>query len=305
MIDLNFIQEECIVCKKRFIEDDDIVVCETCGTPYHRECYNQVGKCINTEYHENGWTFSEKHRKPNEVLQSNSNKSQQFNVDSVSINGSSNSDNFTEDNYDRVISVSNDILRQVNLDPNEDCSGVTLLEFYLYTKSLFSTKMFHKTFTEKHKNVFNVWAFLFSEYYMVSKNMYVPAVFTFLINFVITIPLLIWNSPEYIVNQMSDTFSSVSFKIILVISLILLAVFRLFIGYKTLPLYFKECVSNIKSIKHGMNFRKLTNHDFLRSLIDVRSGMNFLAILIVFICSQIFNTYFYFLLNLFLSYFGG
>jgi len=300
---LNFIDEECMVCKKKFVEDDDIVVCETCGTPYHRECYRQVEKCINAEYHEHGWTFSEKHRKPSDILQESSTKSQQLGIDSIQ--GSNSKYNASEDNYDKVISVSNDILNQVNLNPNEDCSGVTLLEFYLYTKSLFSTKKFHKASKEKSKNVFNIWAFLFSEYYMVSKNMYVPAVFTFLIDFVITVPFLIWSSPDYIVNQVLDVFGSTTFNIVLAISLVLLAVFRLFIGYKTLPLYFKGCVSNIKAIKHSMERRKLSNHDFLKSLIDVRSSVNFLAILIVFMCSQIFNTYFYFLLNLFLSYLGG
>ena len=291
---LNFVHEECIICKKKFLEDDDIVVCETCGTPYHRECYNSVGKCINTEYHKNGWTFSEKHSKPADILNQKTKNLSEVKVD-----------NFIQDNYDKVISVSNNILNQVNLDPNEKCSGVTLLEFYLYSKSLFSTKKFYKMSTEKSKNVFNIWAFLFSEYYMVSKNMYVPAVFTFLINFIIAIPILIWSSPQYLVGQMSDIFTSSAFKIVLVISVVLSAVFRLFVGYKTLPIYFKKCVNNIKEIKYSMKSQNKPYQDFLRSLVDAKNNTNFLAMLIVFICSQIFNTYFYFILSLIISYFGG
>ncbi len=41
----------CIVCTEQFKEDDDIVVCPECGTPYHRECYAKSGKCLNTELH--------------------------------------------------------------------------------------------------------------------------------------------------------------------------------------------------------------------------------------------------------------
>ena len=44
----------CIGCKSTFDPDDDIVVCPECGTPYHRDCWNAHGHCINTELHETG-----------------------------------------------------------------------------------------------------------------------------------------------------------------------------------------------------------------------------------------------------------
>ncbi len=50
----DYIGSHCPVCKKTFKEDDDIVVCPECGTPYHRECYKETGKCINTELHKSG-----------------------------------------------------------------------------------------------------------------------------------------------------------------------------------------------------------------------------------------------------------
>lgn len=48
----NYIGSKCISCGEAFKEGDDIVVCPECGTPYHRECYLNEGKCINTELHE-------------------------------------------------------------------------------------------------------------------------------------------------------------------------------------------------------------------------------------------------------------
>lgn len=48
---------KCIVCGEVFKDDDDIVVCPECGTPYHRKCYEKNGKCINTELHEKHETF--------------------------------------------------------------------------------------------------------------------------------------------------------------------------------------------------------------------------------------------------------
>lgn len=45
---------ECKACGKEFTQDDDIVVCPECGTPYHRECYSREGGCVNTALHESG-----------------------------------------------------------------------------------------------------------------------------------------------------------------------------------------------------------------------------------------------------------
>ncbi len=54
-----FTGSECLVCKEKFIDSDDIVVCPQCGTPYHRECYAKEGSCINTSLHEENKSWSE------------------------------------------------------------------------------------------------------------------------------------------------------------------------------------------------------------------------------------------------------
>lgn len=57
----NYIGEKCLECNSQFTNDDDIVVCPTCGTPYHRECYFKNNKCINEELHNsNSFWKSEK-----------------------------------------------------------------------------------------------------------------------------------------------------------------------------------------------------------------------------------------------------
>lgn len=48
---------ECPVCKKIFEDGDDIVTCPDCGTPHHRECYNMIGKCVNSGLHNSGYEF--------------------------------------------------------------------------------------------------------------------------------------------------------------------------------------------------------------------------------------------------------
>lgn len=49
---------QCIICQNAFTDDEDIVVCPDCGTPYHRACWEAKGKCINSSLHAVGgsWT---------------------------------------------------------------------------------------------------------------------------------------------------------------------------------------------------------------------------------------------------------
>ena len=49
----------CEGCGRPLALTDDIVVCPDCGAPYHRECYEKLGRCIHTPTHGAGyeWTF--------------------------------------------------------------------------------------------------------------------------------------------------------------------------------------------------------------------------------------------------------
>ena len=48
----------CPVCKQKFKEADDIVVCPDCGTPYHRECWKKVGVCVHQADHAAGFEWT-------------------------------------------------------------------------------------------------------------------------------------------------------------------------------------------------------------------------------------------------------
>ncbi len=50
----NHVGSNCFYCDKEFTEQDDVVVCPECGTPYHRECWKKAGKCTNEALHETG-----------------------------------------------------------------------------------------------------------------------------------------------------------------------------------------------------------------------------------------------------------
>ena len=58
---MDYIGNKCPVCQKYFHADDDIVVCPDCGTPHHRECYEQTGHCANESFHSQGYDYQAEH----------------------------------------------------------------------------------------------------------------------------------------------------------------------------------------------------------------------------------------------------
>lgn len=49
---LDYTGIKCPVCGVPFRSGDDIVVCPQCGAPYHRACYQEKGKCIFDDLHQ-------------------------------------------------------------------------------------------------------------------------------------------------------------------------------------------------------------------------------------------------------------
>lgn len=47
----------CPVCEQAFTDEDDIVVCPDCGTPYHRACWQKVGVCMHQSEHAAGFEW--------------------------------------------------------------------------------------------------------------------------------------------------------------------------------------------------------------------------------------------------------
>lgn len=63
---MDFIGYDCDGCAKPFHADDDIVVCPICGTPQHRECYDNLGHCVNEEKHAENYSWEQEHKQAKE-----------------------------------------------------------------------------------------------------------------------------------------------------------------------------------------------------------------------------------------------
>jgi hypothetical protein len=53
---------ECPVCHQLIRPDDDLVVCPDCGAPYHRSCYEKVGRCVYAARHGADFEWTPPHK---------------------------------------------------------------------------------------------------------------------------------------------------------------------------------------------------------------------------------------------------
>ena len=60
----NYTGNKCPVCHKAFTDQDDIVVCPDCGTPYHRACWPADGHCVNADKHGTGFEWKPENAAP-------------------------------------------------------------------------------------------------------------------------------------------------------------------------------------------------------------------------------------------------
>lgn len=60
---VDFKGEKCVACNNEFKEGDNIVVCPECGSPYHKECYANNGKCVNEKLHKTGGSWEPHERR--------------------------------------------------------------------------------------------------------------------------------------------------------------------------------------------------------------------------------------------------
>ncbi len=57
------IGDPCFACHNPLQENDDIVICPDCGTPYHRACWKEHGVCLNIPLHESGGAYQSPDKK--------------------------------------------------------------------------------------------------------------------------------------------------------------------------------------------------------------------------------------------------
>lgn len=239
-----YIGEKCMICGSVFEEDQEIVVCPDCGTPYHKTCWFTENKCINTELHNNGGEWQPQSEMQNALPQTgesvkcvrcgkenppgqrfcgecgmplnvNRDEPRPFNSPeerskdefSNSMNGGSN--NFTnyqspQDPFGYGMPV-----QSIKLTAQSDMDGIKLGDFFDYigTRSLSVIANFVKFAKTGAKTSFNIAALLFPEFYFFYRRMIKQGVLFLLASFLLNIPTLILYGQTGLLGQVYFTTS--------------------------------------------------------------------------------------------------
>ncbi len=238
----------CIVCNSAFHEDDDIVVCPECGTPYHRDCYHAEGKCINEALHQNGgsWQIEKRHEQEAEKRAAHQAEMQQ---------------QAAQRERDGMVDVSNapiyDGIRMNNdpclgLDPNEQMDGVTVKEMtsFIATNRFYYLPVFRMMKKTGKKLSFNITCLFFPELYFANRKMWAMTLLSILLKFMIAIP----TSLVMLSEQMGMTFDwinmeSTLFSVVVNLSSLVDLAFSMICCLFGNYFYYRFALKKIKNVK--------------------------------------------------------
>lgn len=209
---MNYKGEKCFACNEIFNENDDVVVCPECGTPYHRECYKEQGQCINHQLHETGegWKRTITESPKTENLSENSETSEQHyktcprcltknnpNSDSCINCGATLTPDADETDEDELNSKMSDYFIGFDVskpcfgfDPNEDFEGAKMSEIFSFVKTntLYYIPIFKKMKSLGSKISFNLISFFFPYFYFANRKMWIMSLVSVLVTFILGIP---------------------------------------------------------------------------------------------------------------------
>lgn len=273
----------CISCGEVFKQGDDIVVCPECGTPYHRECYQREGSCINLSLHETGHAWKPVTEEEAAAAETNENG----NVRCMRCGQENPADNLFctkcglplhqnepperpfNDNYNAAPDYNNtqgfgDRSQQgaampypntIMLDKSSEIDGITIEDYACYIKSnpIYFITTFFRFFKLKTKLSFNFGAVIFPEFYMLYRKMYVRGIIMLLLSFVMSVPAYIYMGTQEFMGQVFITGASFvegkTFQLIYQASYYGFWAIRLLLGFSVNYMYYSSVKKNIRRIK--------------------------------------------------------
>lgn len=305
---MNYIGDKCPYCGMEFTKDDDVVVCPECGTPHHRQCYEQNNNsCVNREKHSPDFVYEAEHKNVHGGQEQNG-KASDKNVCAVckSENGpaasyckncgaplSKHQNAGGQENHQQIPIFLDPL---AGLDPKEEFdAGITVGETAKYVKQ--STPYFMSVFNNIKKfgrSRFNFAAAIFSGGYLLYRKQYklgafitaIQALMIILSGFISTLPvyqnyiLMISNSTSANVRQnMYDyIFSLEPYDLILMMLPYFFAMVNIAIavvlGITENRLYFSHCKKKIRKIKSTC-----TNDEQVSAQLQTKGGVNVVLVI--------------------------
>lgn len=313
---VDFKDKICPVCNKPFVEEDDIVVCPECGTPYHRNCYSIENKCIYEDRHNLN--------KSENLNESAVSKETSENEESFNVNNTENTDNVDNPNKNtenericprckhlnpsdasfcnncgQFLKGSNEVFEDIppeikegipvlfdpmgGVDPEEKVEDVKFGDLAKLVKS--NTPYYMNVFKKiknDNKSKFNFSAFLFNGSWFLFRKQYKIGIPLTILNFVIL-------SYTSLIQYTQDASKALtSFSGILETLSLLQFIVMLVCGFFANRLYFKFCVDKVKSIKEKC--AQNTEFDYNKQIL-IQGGTNARVVFLIFLLSFLVSQY--------------
>lgn len=311
---ISYIGEECNVCREKFEENDDIVVCPECGTPYHRKCWKEKNGCINSALHESGGSWMselmDKRRKAHSFRKAcpecsflNPMEAEKCRNCASDLAGRKCTEIDLADKniVSIIIDSGSDYFALSSMEIMDRDSGITIAEMGDYAKvnKPYFMKAFRKIRRSASKLSVNLAALLFPDFYCVFRKMYFQAVLLFLFRFVLNIPLYLYyiahlDPSSFMVSEqmrsdIADLVRSASVhsagSFTMNLGIIFDIILRTVLCLNVNQLYFTHTIEILKKLK-----RQNTNYLLYRNDIKNTGGIDIGAVIsmmfskIVFIC---------------------
>ena len=305
---INYQGKQCPICKRRFEEQDDIVVCPDCGTPYHRECYSINNKCIYENQHQLLKERNDNISQSDAIndINKNTGKGDQEGVGEASEfivcprcehsnpSGSAFCNKcgyFLNDPQEIIDEIPQNIKEGLpilfdpmgGVEPNEEVDTVKFGDLAKMVKS--NTPYYMSVFKrikDNNKSKFNFSAFLFNGMWFLFRKQYKVGIPLTVLHFVI----LFYTSLIQYIQDVSKIISNFS-EILEILSLLQFAV-MLFCGFFANKIYFKSCIEKVKKIKEDC--KKDPSLDYNKQLLDY-GGTNSKIIFLLFLFSVFVSQY--------------
>ena len=296
----NFTGSKCIICENEFNDNDDIVVCPECGTPYHRECYQKEGKCVNVRLHDQGKSWSDSEyadnensrkkcahcgtvNKPHAIICENCGASMvdgldfQQNDQNGSYSGSAPNMNQGFNPYGAGFNPDD---KYCGMNPDEEFDDIKLSEAaeFIGTNKFYYLTLFKRMKETGKKISLNAICLLFPQFFFANRKMWTETILTIIVTVLLSIPYMIYSM--YVIGTSYDLPYSInintdSFEIIVTIANYMTMAFRVILCLFANWLYYRHMIRKVKTIKN-------TAGDDSVQKIKVSGGTSFLNIVIAF-----------------------
>lgn len=287
--------KKCKVCEENFHDDDDIVICPDCGTPYHRDCYKNAGKCVNEELHLKGeaWKQEETPSTSTEKKPENRCRALPKNDNEIHDKGIQFEKNIVFNPEDEYFGLSPDEI----FDEETKITNAEIMDF-VDTNRFFYTLAFKKLQNALLKISINLIAFIFPEYYFAGRKMYGTASVIFIIRFILLLPVQLYTFGNFMMPELAEYIDgNGAFKRGVDILPLVDRAMRVAIGLVANQIYFTHTKKKIVKIK-----QEYADSEKCREVIRLKGGISVLSVVVFFLIHAFALSIIIFVFSMLLSF---